>query len=315
MADLRKRFLEDYAGGFLNVARQEISSAGEVLVQDGFTSQGTLFVEDGAGVKSGLKLGVSLAEAIDPTTPQGIVNVRYADRTFAKIRDLKIFSTAIASAQAALSEATSVSITNLESSLQILEDSITANNQNVDNTVSSLSNTASLAISGVNELSDTVSTLSTNVQNLTNRVSTLEGGGTDAPSIPNLGAGLTSRTTVSGTTSSIADGVAENLDITAFRGYNLFKIDTSHAAWVTVYCSNDSRTNDASRPETTDPLPGSGVIAEVITTGEETILISPGVVGFNDDSPVAPSIPIKVVNKSGSSAAITVTLTVLQTEA
>jgi hypothetical protein len=186
MADLRKRFLEDYAGGFLNVARQEISSAGEVLVQDGFTSQGTLFVEDGAGVKSGLKLGVSLAEAIDPTTPQGIVNVRYADRTFAKIRDLKIFSTAIASAQAALSEATSVSITNLESSLQILEDSITANNQNVDNTVNSLSNTTSLAISGVNELSDTVSTLSTNVQNLTNRVSTLEGGGTDAPSIPNL---------------------------------------------------------------------------------------------------------------------------------
>lgn len=186
MADLRKRFLEDYAGGFLNVARQEISSAGEVLVQDGFTSQGTLFVEDGAGVKSGLKLGVSLAEAIDPTTSQGIVNVRYADRTFAKIRDLKIFSTAIASAQAALSEATSVSITNLESSLQILEDSITANNQNVDNTVSSLSNTASLAINGVNELSDTVSTLSTNIQNLTNRVSTLEGGGTDAPSIPNL---------------------------------------------------------------------------------------------------------------------------------
>lgn len=135
------------------------------------------------------------------------------------------------------------------------------------------------------------------------------------PSGTSPGAGLTSRTTVSGTTSSIADGVSENLDITAFRGYNLFKIDTSHAAWVTVYCSNDSRTNDSSRSETTDPFPGSGVIAEVITTGEETILVSPGVVGFNNDSPVAPSIPIKVVNKSGASAAITVTLTVLQTEA
>lgn len=186
MADLRKRFLEDYAGGFLNVARQEISSAGEVLVQDGFTSQGALFVEDGAGVKSGLKLGVSLAEAIDPTTPQGIVNVRYADRTFAKIRDLKIFSTAMASAQAALSEATSVSITNLESSLQILEDSITANNQNIDNTISSLSSTSALAISTVNELSSTVSTLSTDVQNLSNRVLSLEGGGSNAPSISNL---------------------------------------------------------------------------------------------------------------------------------
>ena len=66
-------------------------------------------------------MGVSLAEAVDPTTEIGVVNVRYADRTYAKIRDLKIFSTAIASAQAALSEATSVSISNIETTLQILE--------------------------------------------------------------------------------------------------------------------------------------------------------------------------------------------------
>ena len=104
MADLRKRYIEDYAGGFLNIARQEISSTGEVLVQDGFTSEGTLFVEDGTGTKSGLLLGSALAESVDPTTETGVVNVRFADRTYAKVRDLKIFSTAIASAQAALSD-------------------------------------------------------------------------------------------------------------------------------------------------------------------------------------------------------------------
>jgi hypothetical protein len=124
MADLRSRFIEDYAGGLLNVARQELSTAGEVLAQDGLTSEGTLFVEDGTGTKSGLKLGVSLVEVVDPTTETGVVNVRYADRTYAKIRDLKIFSTAIASAQAALAEAASTSVSNLETTLQLLEDDI-----------------------------------------------------------------------------------------------------------------------------------------------------------------------------------------------
>lgn len=132
MADLRSRFLEDYAGGMLNVARQELSTTGEVLVQDGFTSEGTLFVEDGSGVKSGLRLGVSLAEAVDPTTETGIVNVRFADRTYAKIRDLKVFSTAIASAQAALSDAAATSITNLETAIQLLEDSLDNTEQNFE---------------------------------------------------------------------------------------------------------------------------------------------------------------------------------------
>lgn len=130
MADFRKRFLEDYAGGLLNVARQELSTTGEVLAQDGLTSEGTLFVEDGTGTKSGLKLGVSLAEVVDPTTETGVVNVRFANRTYAKLRDLKIFSTAIASAQAALSEATSTSVSNLETTLQLLEDDISTVEQN-----------------------------------------------------------------------------------------------------------------------------------------------------------------------------------------
>ena len=130
MADLRKRFIEDYAGGLLNVARQELSTTGEVLAQDGLTSENTLFVEDGSGTKTGLKLGVSLAEVVDPTTETGVVNVRFADRTYAKLRDLKIFSTAIASAQAALSEAASVSISNLETTLQLLEDDISTVEQN-----------------------------------------------------------------------------------------------------------------------------------------------------------------------------------------
>lgn len=135
MADLRSRFIEDYAGGILNVSRQELSTVGEVLSQDGLPSQGTIFIEDGSGVKSGLKVGVSLAEAVDPTTDMGVVNVRFADRTYAKIRDLKIFSTAIASAQAALSEATSTSISNLETAFELLEADLTTLTQSIQDIV------------------------------------------------------------------------------------------------------------------------------------------------------------------------------------
>jgi len=124
MADLRSKFIEDYAGGLLNVSRQELASTGEVLSQDGLLADASLFVEDGAGVKSGLKLGASICEVVDPTTDEGVVNVRYANRTYSSVRDLKIFSTAIASSQAALADASSSSITNLENAFQLLENSL-----------------------------------------------------------------------------------------------------------------------------------------------------------------------------------------------
>ena len=116
----------------MNVSRQEFSTSGEVASQDGLpTDGGTLFVEDGTGTKSGLRLGAGLVEAVDPTTEASCVNVRFADKTYAKLRDLKLFTTAIASAQAALSEATSTSITNLETTLELLETDISSLQQSI----------------------------------------------------------------------------------------------------------------------------------------------------------------------------------------
>ena len=92
------------------------------------------------------------------------------------------------------------------------------------------------------------------------------------------------------------------------------KIQTSAAAWVRIYTSDAARTADSSRDELTDPNPGSGVIAEVITTGAETVVMSPAVFGFNNENSPTTNIPISVTNKSGGSAAITVTLTLIQLE-
>ena len=91
-------------------------------------------------------------------------------------------------------------------------------------------------------------------------------------------------------------------------------IQTSAAAWVTVYTSTAARTADASRTITSDPLPGSGVIAEVITGAATTQKITPGLLGFNDESTPVSDVYLKVENQSGSSAAITVTLSLLVLE-
>ena len=124
--------------------------------------------------------------------------------------------------------------------------------------------------------------------------------------------GLASRTTAQ-VTQSIANGAASNVSITTPKSYALLKIETSHAAWVTLYSDTTSRTADSSRSETTDPVPGSGVLAEVITGGAATQLITPGTICFN--SSASNTTYAKIVNKSGSTANVTVTLTYVQLEA
>lgn len=123
------------------------------------------------------------------------------------------------------------------------------------------------------------------------------------------------RGTASGTTSSLANGATGPINITGFKSYALLKIQTSAAAWVRIYTSEAARIADASRLEGTDPAPGAGIIAEVITTGAETVVISPGVIGFNDETVPTTTIPCRVTNKSGSTAAITVTTTLIKLEA
>ena len=122
---------------------------------------------------------------------------------------------------------------------------------------------------------------------------------------------LPQRATVA-VTQSISNGGSANISFTTPKTYMLYSIQTSHAAWVTLYMDTTSRTNDASRSETTDPTPGSGVLAEVITSGSATQWITPGTICFNSAS--GSTTYAKVVNKSGATANVQVTLTYLQLE-
>jgi hypothetical protein len=124
--------------------------------------------------------------------------------------------------------------------------------------------------------------------------------------------GPPSRETAQATAASVIAGDAADISITTPKTYALLKIETSVAAWVTLYSSSSARTSDASRLETTDPTPGSGVLAEVITAGAVTQAITPGSICFNESA--GTTTYVKVVNKTAGTTNITVTLTYIKLE-
>jgi hypothetical protein len=130
------------------------------------------------------------------------------------------------------------------------------------------------------------------------------------------GVGLVSRGNAVGVATGVEADASATINIVGPKTYVLSKVSTSSPAWVRIYSDAASRTSDAGRTEGTDPLPGSGVIAEVITTpGFLTQLITPGVIGFNDDSTPADVVYVSVKNTDSVISDITVTLSLLQLEA
>ena len=126
--------------------------------------------------------------------------------------------------------------------------------------------------------------------------------------------GLQARGSFNGTTASIADNASADLNITAYKAYVLLKVETDADAWVRLYTDAAARTADANRSEGEDPGAGTGVIAEV--RGSGVLRVSPGVLGYNNDSPSATdTIYTAVTNRSGSTSTITVTITAIRLEA
>ena len=133
------------------------------------------------------------------------------------------------------------------------------------------------------------------------------------------GSGLTgtapSRVTVSGATTSIVNSGIGNTDITGFKSYMLMRVGLSTAGWFRLYTESASRANDTTRSVGEDPLPGSGVIAEVVATGLSTNhIISPFVPGGNLDDPASTTMYVAITNTSGTTQSITANLTILQLE-
>ena len=127
---------------------------------------------------------------------------------------------------------------------------------------------------------------------------------------------LKERAIVTGFTTEISNNGIGNTDITGFKSYALLKVGLSTAGWLRIYTNSESRNNDINRSVGEDPTPGSGVIAEVVTTGISTTqIISPFVMGGNHDTPANTTIYISIKNLSGITTSISADLTILQLEA
>ena len=132
--------------------------------------------------------------------------------------------------------------------------------------------------------------------------------------VPFSGGG-SSRGVVSGTTSSLAQNAIGNITITGHKSYVLMNVGLSTAGWFRLYTDSASRTNDVSRSVGEDPIAGSGVIAEVVTTGLSTsIKVSPFVPGGNMDSTPSTNMYVAIKNTSSTTQAITANLTILKLE-
>ena len=126
---------------------------------------------------------------------------------------------------------------------------------------------------------------------------------------------LKSRAYVHGTTGSLAVNATGNLSITGHKSYALLNVGVSTAAWVRLYTDSASRGNDAGRSIGEDPSSGSGVIADIVTTGFSTSqVISPGTIGFNNDTSPSQTIYVSVKNMGIQTQPVTVNLQILQLE-
>lgn len=110
------------------------------------------------------------------------------------------------------------------------------------------------------------------------------------------------RKTVTGTVTA-SNATPANLNLDGYKSYILLAITLNGEGWVRVYTDDASRSADINRSIGSDPDPTSGVIAEVITDGQQTIKISPAIIGFNYESPVTNNIPVSItrVTPTGTS--------------
>ena len=144
------------------------------------------------------------------------------------------------------------------------------------------------------------------------------GDGSNLEGVASSGIGLSTRATITKLVSGIGIGATMNSTFTDGRkSWMLQKVGISSAAWVVLYTDQAAMTADADRKATTDPVPGSGVIAEVNTStaGVSTFIMSPGIMGWNNDATPSNNIWFKVCNNETSAANITVSLTIVQLEA
>jgi len=124
----------------------------------------------------------------------------------------------------------------------------------------------------------------------------------------------TGRRSITHTTETLAQNASEDITLTnAGRSGLIMQLETDDAVWVVFYVSTAARTADSSRLKTEDPEPGSGIVAEFITTGNEIVLATPPAAYFNGESTPLAEIYGRITNLVNEGTR-TITISVSRTE-
>lgn len=137
--------------------------------------------------------------------------------------------------------------------------------------------------------------------------------------IANIGGPVNARRDEVKTTGSLANLATENGDVTLGKSFLLLKLEADRDCRVRLYSTAAARTADASRLFGTDPAIGTqhGVICDLILTTADGLvwILSPQAPGSCMESVVTRDISYAIQNLSGSTSAVEVTFTVVETEA
>lgn len=120
-----------------------------------------------------------------------------------------------------------------------------------------------------------------------------------------------SRIRLSTSTQSLAVNANSFVDLSGPKTYAIISVTSNVASWIRLYINESSRSADVGRTISTDPLANAGVVAEFRTSSpNETIYVSSGIIGFNDNS----VIPINVTNLSNSSSVVSFQINMIEME-
>ena len=115
------------------------------------------------------------------------------------------------------------------------------------------------------------------------------------------------------TTPNLATNATHNGTLPLTRSFEALAVTLSQSARLRLYSTSAARTADASRPTSTPPTPGAGVILDIALTEAGTQTLDPHAHGANMEATPTANIPYALTNL-GASAAITATITFVPKE-
>jgi hypothetical protein len=115
-------------------------------------------------------------------------------------------------------------------------------------------------------------------------------------------------------TSSLSQNQSENINVSISKTFSLLKLLSTKNSWIRLYSDFESRNLDSSRSIGVDPIAGSGLLAEFITTSNTVQKVTPFVVCGNLDEPPTSNIYVRVTNLSSETGTINISMTIVPME-